>query len=186
MADMTRFVTFSVDQKYEGKYLTTKLLMILAYAIFCIGVIVAAGAFAKAIGILVSVIIVFLLLIKVIKPLTWKYVKVDHRYTLQSGTWKLFKDNTSQSLNPYYERKVKDAEAIVPMTEENIEKYINGVTYGKEFDLRGSLKAADAYIAVMPEEDGSKTLIKFVATNDALAIMKYYNSAATVVTAVYH
>ena len=72
------------------------------------------------------------------------------------------------------------------MTEENIAKYITGKTYGKVLDIRGDEKAADAYLAVFPEEDGSKTLIKFVATNDALSVMKYYNSAATVVTSVYH
>ncbi len=186
MADMTRFITFSVEQKYEGKYLTRKILMILAYIVFAIAVVVVAGAVAKAIGILVSVLVVFLLLIKVIKPLTWKYVKVDHRYTLQSGNWRLFQDNIAQVIEPYYERKVKDAEAIVPMTEENVAKYVDGKTFKNTYDLRGSVKAEDAYIAVMPEADGEKTLIKFVATNDALAIMKYYNSAATEVTHVYH
>lgn len=186
MADMTRFITFSVEQKYEGKYLRNKILMIAMYIVAAIGIIVGLTAWMKGIGVLIGVILAGVIVIKVLKPLTWKYVKVDHRYELQSGNWSIYLDHIERSIDFIYRRKIKEAEAIVPMTEENIAKYITGKTYGKVLDIRGDEKAADAYLAVFPEEDGSKTLIKFVATNDALSVMKYYNSAATVVTSVYH
>ena len=186
MADMTRFITFSVEQKDEGKYLRNKILLIAMYIVAAIGIVVGLTAWMKGIGVLIGVILGGVIVLKVLKPLTWKYAKVDHRYEMQSGNWMFYLDYSERSIDYFYKRKIKEAEAIVPMTEENIEKYVTGKTFGKEYDMRGSVKAEDAYIVLFPEEDGTKTLIKFVATNDALAVMKFYNAAATEVTHVYH
>lgn len=186
MADMTRFITFTVDQKYEGAYFWKKFGMIALYVVFFIGGVTLMTMWMKGIGVLIGVILFAVLLFKVLKPLTWKYVKTEHRYTMQHGSWELYLDHMGPSLNSYYRRKIKEATAIVPMTEENLKQYVEGKTFKNEYDLRGSTKAEDAYIAIFPEEDGTETLIKFVATNDALSIMAYYNKEATIVQKVYH
>lgn len=177
MNENTNFVEYSVEQKPEGKYLARKILLIGFYVVFA-----AVYFFMLTLGpVKIPMLIALLpLFLWIIIFFTWRYAAVEHEYTIVSGTMRLAEVYGNKTHKTIIEVKIKDMSVIAPWNEEAKAKLPAGIS--KTYNMLPSKSSPDAYYAVCGIEGGQKILILFDAIEKALKIMKFYNSAAIVVT----
>jgi len=166
---------FSVSQKSEGKWLVYRILMITLYVLFAVGYFIAIyvtrmiplGAF---IPLLVWILIFF----------TWRYVTPDYKYTLVSGVFTLY-TVYSKKEKKRLSFRICDAEKIAPVSKISDilstipKKHISVATPTKEDE--------NAYGAIFTE-GGIRRAVIFVPTDDAVRILRFYNSKATDISGI--
>ena len=169
---------YAATQKSEGKWKMRRILLLTAYVIYTAVYFVAIFV-SKLIplGALIPVtlwIIVFF---------TWRYVKPDYKYVIEKGTltfYIAYGNKKKKALAPEMSFKVSSCEAIAPRQE--IEAMANALFGIKVYSAVPSVNAADQYGALYKDESGNYCVFYFVATSQALKLLRFYNSK-TVVTA---
>lgn len=171
------YAEFGVTQKIEGKYKRNMFLCIALYVGLAAAVLLTSFLVGDG-GTFVIVIATACLfvIIPVLRTFTWdKYVKVDHKYVIDSAKIK-FTDTHGKKETVMFEKLVSSFSLIAPVTEEYKDKYTNAdVT----MDFRGTVKSPNSYF-LLDEEGGKKTVIFFEATQQAVKVMSFYNSKNTV------
>lgn len=170
---------YSAQQKSEGKFLVRKILMLLLYLAFTTAYLVVI--FVTRIIPLGALIPVFLWMLIFF---TWRYVKPDYKYEIATGMMTFsVKYGNKKKGKTVTEFKVSTAEKILPVA-----------TYGEEiaafapkkvYSALPSQNATDAYAALYTDQNGDRCVFYFVATEQALKLLRFYNSRTVVVKTAY-
>lgn len=186
MSELFTTYEFVVAQKAEGRFLRRRILFILMYAVYvvaflAVGVITRIGVPLVALVPVTTWILIFF---------TWRYVQVEYEYSITSGILVFTEVYGGRSRKKMMQVTLKDAVAILPLsdprTEAQVERFAPDIVYS----AIPSVKAEDTYVLLYVDENdkvkgkGKHVAFTFVATTQALKVMKYYNAFATTVTPV--
>lgn len=186
MSELFTTYEFVVAQKAEGRFLRRRILFVLMYMLYVatflgIGIITRIGIPLVALVPVTTWILIFF---------TWRYVQVEYEYSMTSGILVFTEIYGGRSRKKMMEVHIKDAAAILPMsdprTEVEVERFAPEIVYS----AIPSTHAEDTYVMLFEDRNeqvkgkGKHKAFTFVATTQALKIMKYYNSFATQVTPV--
>lgn len=158
---------YSASQKSEGLWLLYKILLIVGYVLFATVyfVIIYVTKFFP-VGALIPVFLWMLIYF------TWKYANPDYTYEITGGVFNYYvKYGKKKSLKSSF--KISEAKYIGPIGEYK-EKRPHTV-----YTAIPSKKSTDIYISVY--NTPTPCAIKFVATKDALRLLKRHNKD-TVIT----
>ena len=153
---------FSCEQKSKGKWLAFKLLLVLLYIAF-------AGAYFLIVyitrffpvGALIPVALWILI------HFTWRYANPDYTYTIEGGVFNYYRKFRHGKPQKKASFKISDAHYIGPL------RSYDGSAPKNVYSALPESRAEDAYIAVFGAN--SSSAIKFVATRDALRMLKRHN-----------
>lgn len=186
MSELFTTYEFVVAQKAEGRFLRRRILFILMYALYVaafltVGIITRIGIPLVALVPVTTWILIFF---------TWRYVQVEYEYSMTSGILVFTEIYGGRSRKKMMEVHIKDAIAILPLSDPATEEQVN--RFAPEIVYSGipSTKAEDTYVMLFEDrkeagkDKGKHVAFTFVATTQALKVMKYYNSFATKVVPV--
>jgi hypothetical protein len=186
MNDLFTTYEFVVAQKAEGSFLRRRILFILMYiayvtAFLTVGIITRIGIPLVALVPVTTWILIFF---------TWRYVQVEYEYSITSGILVFTEIYGGRSRKKIMEVHIKDASAILPLDDPRTEAQVDRFAPEVVHNAIPSKRAEDTYVMLYVDEKdkvkgkGVNTAFTFVATTQALKVMKYYNSLATTVVDV--
>lgn len=186
MSELFTTYEFVVAQKAEGRFLRRRILFILMYALYVaaflgIGIITRIGIPLVALVPVTTWILIFF---------TWRYVQVEYEYSMTSGILVLTEIYGGRSRKKIMEVHIKDAAAILPLSDPHTEVEVDRFAPEVVYSAIPSVKAEDTYVLLYEDREdqvkgkGKHKAFTFVATTQALKIMKYYNAFATKVVPV--
>ena len=172
MSELFTTYEFVVAQKAEGRFLRRRILFVLMYMLYVatfliVGIITRIGIPLVALVPVTTWILIFF---------TWRYVQVEYEY--------------SMTRKKIMEVHIKDAAAILPLSDPRTEVEVDRFAPEVVYNAVPSTKAEDTYVMLFEDRTeqikgkGKHMAFTFVATTQALKIMKYYNSFATTVVDV--
>lgn len=168
---------YAATQKSEGKWKIRKILLLCAYVLYTVAYfLIIFITKVIPLGALIPVTLWILVFF------TWRYVKPDYKYVIEKGTLTFYVvyGNKKKALKAKMNFKVSGAEAIAPR--EEILKRVEEISGIKVYSAVPSVSAPDQYGAIFKDDDGGYAVFYFVATAQALKLLRFYNSK-TIVTA---
>ena len=163
---------YTVDKKVEGSYGLKKLLMVLAYVLYCLAfLILIIYTRIVPLGAIIPLTLYILYLC------TWRFVSIEYKYTVESGLFTLYTVYGSRNKKKTCELRLKEAERIIPVCE-----YTNDIAAFapvKVYDGRSSRLTSDAY-AILFREEGKPAVIYVDAPEQSVKVFHYYNPHNTV------
>ena len=186
MSELFTTYEFVVAQKAEGRFLRRRILFILMYALYVtafltVGIITRIGIPLVALVPVTTWILIFF---------TWRYVQVEYEYSMTSGILVFTEIYGGRSRKKIMEVHIKDVTAILPLSDPRTEVQVERFEPETVYSAVPSKDATDTYVMLFEERGeqakgkGKHIAFTFVATTQALKIMKYYNSFATTVVPV--
>ena len=162
---------FSASQKAEGKWLLAKILLILGYIAFATVyfVIIYITKFFP-VGALIPLFLWMLVFF------TWKYANPDYTYEIVGGVLNYYVKYGNKKIQKAT-FKISDAKYIGPIVDYK-DKLPRAV-----YNAAPSETASDIYVAVY--NTPSPRAIKFVATKDALRLLKRHNQDTVITETSY-
>lgn len=181
MIDITTPYEYTVEQKAEGALRFKRLALLFLYILYPATLIFVVGNGSAAI---IAPLLAFIpLSLWIIIFLTWRYVKISHRYTVMSGKLTFVTLYGTRTQKTRCEITLKDAKHIAPVGfrehDERLEIFSPEITYS----ALSSKNAPDKYYIAFENAEGKKCVLFFEATSKVLEICKMYNQN-TVVTKV--
>ncbi|MBO5906780.1 MAG: hypothetical protein J6Q85_01320 [Clostridia bacterium] len=161
---------YAVMQKCVGKLKTRKRIIIFCYALFT--VIYFTLVFASK---LLPLGAVYPFLMYILVLATYKYVQIDNKYEILSGTMIFTRKYGNSKPKVLCEFKLKSAELVAPLEESKSE--ISSFAPKKIFDARSTQDAEGAYVALFRDNDGVPCSFCFEVTEEACRVLKYYSPA---------
>ena len=186
MSELFSTYEFAVAQKAEGRFLVRKILLMILYIVY-VGIALATGLTVRIVVPLLALIPVTLWIIIFF---TWRYTNIEYEYSMTSGVLTFTEIYGGRSRKKMAEFRIKDAVAILPLSDEETAKKVQKFDPMINYCAIPQKNARDTYVALYLDENvkiGGKprhNAFTFVATGQALKILKYYNPTATVVTQV--
>lgn len=155
------------DKIKRGLYICGAAVVIIALAAVCVisKMLLYFAPFVAAFGIYLA-------------RFLFRYFQHEYKYTLDRSVFTMVRFYGKSKPHPYFSLDVKDAEAIVPYSEESAAKYPED-----GFDIVHtsyvSKDSRDLYMIIW-NKDGKKVLSYFEASKKALKMMKFYNPLTVV------
>ena len=173
MEDFNYF-EYASEQKPEGKFFILRIILIALY--FAFAAVYFLVAYITRIIPIVAILPIFLWMLIFF---TWRYTSPDYKYTIESGIFTFsigYVKNKKKSKSSF---KISTATAIMPLEQakEEIAKFAPAASYSSV----PSVKSEDVYVALYTDNYGKKCAMYFVATSQALRLLRFHNSR-TVVT----
>ena len=171
---------YTVEKKVEGKYRLYRILIILGYVLF------GAGYFiGLAIAHLYPIMAFTPLLIWILVFFTWRYVSVEYRYETVSGGIKFYTVYGGKKKKMMLDMRIKELNEISPVNADTKAR-ISSTRFDKSyFFARSERDDTDKYFATFIDSDGKECIVYFEATEQALKILKFYNSNTTIAKTRY-
>ena len=173
MEDFNSF-EYAAEQKPEGKYFAFRIALLALYVVF------AAAYFLVAyITRIIPIVAILPIFLWILIFFTWRYTSPDYKYTIESGTFTFSVGYVKNKKKPRTSFKISTAEAILPLDQANerIAEFSPAVSYSSV----PSVNSSDVYVALYTDEQGKKCAMYFIATSQALRLLRFHNSR-TVVT----
>ncbi len=112
--------------------------------------------------------------------LTWRYVAVEYEYSLAGGFMTLNKIYGGRSRKKVADIRIKDMTLIAPFDGDYI-KEAERYAPERTIDFTSDLQKPEVYIALYETEDKRRGILYFEVTDQALRILRYYNSQAVAI-----
>ncbi len=160
---------FACERKVKGKLKLRAVLFILlyiAYVLITFSLIVSLKI--VPLGALIPITLWILVLC------TWRYVKIDNKYTVESGVMTLKRRYGNSKSKKVTEFLIRDAVAIAPLNERgrlDIVKF----SPTRSIDALPEADCNGAYYALYNDSDSQRCVLYFKATDEALKILSFYN-----------
>ena len=177
MDEYSNYAEHIVECKKEGKFKRERLIYNLAYLFLLIVSIVLFCVLFQ--GFFPLLLVVFILIFTTYFIFK-RYLYAEYFYKISKGVMTFVLVRGRKKGKKVIEVAVKDMELIAPMTDEYKEKY-QSADIKKVYNCLGTKKSPDAHFILFTDAKGEKSVIYFEAISKALAIMKFYNSQATVI-----
>ena len=163
---------YTVAKKVEGKYLLHRILMIVGYVLlgsaYFFGLFLAHFYPLMAFVVLIVWITVFF---------TWRYVSIEYRYETESGMIRFYTVYGGKKKKLVLEKRIKEFIEISKCSEDNLAR-ISAAEFNNVYRLvRSESFGPDDYFATF-ELNGKNCIVYFEANEQALKILKFYNSSA--------
>lgn len=177
MNDSSNYTEYVVAQKPEGKLRSKRILLVLLYVAFSIGWLVGVVGILKIwpLGMFTPLFTWMLVFF------TWRYVSIEHEYTMVSGTISFTEIYGRRTRRQMFEYKIKEMTRIAPVSDQYKNDY-DATDIVVRYDFRGSASSPDAYFFTFKTSDGKAGVVFFEATAKALKIFRFYNPSATVMS----
>ena len=170
---------YSAQQKPEGKFRVRMILFLALYFLFSATYFVVI--YITRVLPLGAILPIFLWMLIFF---TWRYVKPDYKYEIVTGTLTFtVRYGNKRKGKVATEFKVSSAHAIIPAADS--EPTVKEFAPAKVYSALPSVSAADAYVALYTDKSGNKCAFYFVATEQALKLLRFYNSRTVVVKTTY-
>lgn len=114
----------------------------------------------------------------------FRYLQNEYRYTVDRSNFKMELIHGKAKPKLLYETDVKDMSFAVPATEENRQKYSDGID--KTVYCCISETSPDLYMTSFKTKSGKTVLMYFEGSKKALKIMNYYNKNIEVSNTLNH
>lgn len=114
--------------------------------------------------------------------LTWRYTSVEYEYAITSGEMtvsKIYGGRTRRELTCF---RLRNCTMIAPATDRLWAERAELFPADERISALSAPDAPDAYFAAYENEDGSRGIVYFEATQKALRICHFYNASATTLT----
>ena len=172
---------YAAEQKSEGKYKLIRTLVLLGYFLF-------AAAYAlvfAAILMIPQVIAVLPIFIWMLVYFTWKYTKPDYRYVIERGdmNFNVYYGKKKKGGKPVCSFKISSASAIAPKAE--LAEAIREAKVKRVYSAVPSASSSDVYAALFTNKDNESCVFYFVATAQALKLLRFLNSKTIMTKTVY-
>lgn len=171
---------YVVAPQKEGKYLMKRILMICAYVALVLALLVLLISFPA----LTPVFALSLVFMLIIIFFTWRFVSVEHEYSMVSGEVTLSDIYGGRSRKTIVTFRLKECTMIAPAHVREWQERAELFGASRVYSALSSPDAPDAYFATFEDEKGTRCIVYFEATEKALKICRFYNPSATVVTKV--
>lgn len=182
----SNYAEFVVEKKVEGKYRMQRMLMILFYvAVFgaVLGVVALVNELTGGLGLfMVPMFALAPVAAWMLHFFTWRFVSIEYAYTIDHSYMTVDKVMGGKLALELFKAQVKDFEVIAPYTEE-VKAQFKQNPPAKVIEAVGSMSDPDIYYAALTQ-NGAKTVVLFRASGQALKALKFYNSAAIVMSDV--
>ncbi len=177
---MEEFQTYEyvVAKKKTGNYAVKRVLLIVAYIFYALGLLLTGFMFELIVPLLALIpislwIIVFF---------TWRYVSVEYEYSMVSGEVTVSEIYGGRSRKQKLIFRLKDCTMIAPLAAREWQERAELFGATKVYSALSAEDATDAYFATFENENKEKCIVYFEATEKALKICRFYNPSATVMT----
>ena len=171
---------FVVAPKKEGKYLMKRVGMIIAYAVVVLALLMLLISFPA----MTPVFALSLVFMCIIVFFTWRYVSVEYEYSMVSGEVTLSNIYGGRTRRQVLTFRLKDCTMIAPAHVREWQERAELFGAEKVYSALSTAGVPDAYFATIEDENKTKCIVYFEATEKALKICRFYNPSATVVTKV--
>ena len=164
---------YVVSPKKQPIWRLKRALMLLTYAAY-VTTLLIVGLNTK---LLVPMMALIPLSTWIIVWLTWRYVSVEYEYSLTGGVMTLNKILGGRSRKKIADIRIKEMTLVAPFEGDVIaqaERYAPERTV----DFTSDLQKPEVYFALYETEDKRRGILYFEATEQALRILRYYNSQA--------
>ena len=158
---------YAVMQKPVGKLRKRKNLLIFSYIIFT--VIYFTAIFTSK---LLPLGAVYPFLFYILFLATYRYVQVDNKYIVISGTLTFTRRYGNSKPKVLTEFKLKAADIIAPIDESKAE--IEAFSPNKTFSALSAPDVEGGYVALYRDSDNVPCAFYFEVTEEALKVLKYY------------
>ncbi len=158
---------YAVMQKNIGKLKKRKNLLIISYIIFT--VVYFTLIFTSKL-LPLGAVYPFLMYILVLS--TYKYVQIDNKYTIISGSLIFARKYGNSKPKVLAEFKLKTAEIIAPINQ--CKEQIASFAPKNIFDARSAPDVENAYVALYRDKENAPCAFYFEITEDAHKVFKYY------------
>ena len=158
---------YAAMQKNVGKLKNRKILLITSYVLFTL-VYFTMIFISKRLPL--GAIYPFLLYILFL--LTYRYVQIDNKYTITSGTLIFTRKYGNSKPVTLTEFKLKSAELVAPIDQSADE--ISSFAPKKIFNALPSPDTENGYVALYRDSDGAPCAFYFEVTEEACRVLKYY------------
>lgn len=167
---------YGKEAKIEGKLKVRRNLLLLLYVLFTAG---AFGAiFASNILPLGAIVPIFVWMLIFF---TWRYVKIDNKYVIESGTLTFTRKYGNSKPRVVTEFRIKSAELIAPLKDS--ERNVKDFDPELEYSAVSSTSSEDVYVCLYKNADGKRCAFYCEVTNAAIKMLRYYNENTVVVKA---
>lgn len=166
---------YVVSLKNRPKYKIRRALLLAAYILYAAAMLVVGVAS----GWLAPLLALVPLSAWIIVWLTWRYGTVEYEYSLTGGVMTLSKIYGGRTRRRLGEITIKSMSAIMPFEGEYI-KQAERYAPERTIDLTADLQRPNVYCALYETSEKRRGILYFEATDRALRILKYYNSATVV------
>ena len=167
---------YGKEARIEGKLKVRRNLLLLLYVLFTAG---AFGAiFASKIYPLGAIVPIFVWMLVFF---TWRYVKIDNKYVIESGTLTFTRKYGNTKPKVITEFRIKTAKLIAPLKDN--EHKVKDFAPELEYSAVSSALSEDVYVCLYENADGKRCAFYCEVTNAAIKMLRYYNEN-TVVTKV--
>ena len=163
---------YVVSLKNRPKYRLRRALLLCAYVLYAI-VLFVVGV---ATGWLAPLLALVPLTVWILVFLTWRYGSVEYEYSLTGGIMTLSKIYGGRTRKRLGEITIKGMSAITPFEGDYI-KAAERYSPEKTLDITSDLQRPNVYCALYETDEKRRGILYFEATDRALRILKYYNSA---------
>lgn len=182
----SNYAEFVVEKKVEGTYKLQRMLMVLFYlAVFAgiLGIVALVNKLTGGLGLfMVPLFCLAPLAAWMLHFFTWGFVSIEYSYTVDHSYMTVEKVMGGKKKKELFKAQVKDFEVIAPYTEE-VKASFKQNPPAKVIEAVGSLSDPDIYYTALTQ-NGAKTVVLFRASGQALKALKFYNSAAIVMSEV--
>ena len=158
---------YAVMQKTVGKLKTRKTVILASYALFTV-LYFTLVFWSK----LLPLGAVYPFLIYILVLATYRYVQIDNKYEIHSGTLIFTRKYGNSKPKTLCEFKLRDAELVAPLSQS--ENEISSLAPQKIFDARSAPDAENAYVALYKDNDGKVCAFYFEVSDEACKVLKYY------------
>ncbi len=173
--DLSATYEYVVSPRKQAKWKWKRVGMIALYIVYVI-TLLAVGIRAR---LLIPLLTFVPLSTWILIWLTWRYVSVEYEYSLTGGVMTLSRILGGRSRKTEAEIRIKEMHMIAPFEGEYI-KQAEAYAPERTIDFTADLQHPDVFFALYETSEGRRGILYFEATDQALKILKYYNSATVV------
>lgn len=167
---------YVASPKKQPIFRLKRALMVLGYSVYVVALLIV-GFTTR---LLVPMMALVPLSTWILVWLTWRYVAVEYEYSLAGGFMTLNKIYGGRSRKKVAEIRIKDMSMIAPFDGDYI-KEAERYAPERTVDFTSDLQKPEVYFALYETEDKRRGILYFEATDQALRILRYYNSQAVVI-----
>jgi hypothetical protein len=109
--------------------------------------------------------------------LTWRFTQIEYELSFFSGTLTVSRIYGGRTRKKLAEITIRDFLGVYPCEEPYTEK-INAFEHDKEIFAASSADAPELWAAFWKDEDGTRYVLWFEATEKAVKVFRFYNSSA--------
>lgn len=176
--DLTETFEYVDVKKKNRKIIMHKILLVMLY-VFYVTTFLLVGTFTRLIAPLLAFIP---LTLWILVFLTWKYTNIEYEYSITSGELTFSKIYGSRKRKFKMKVMIKQFELVMKYESGEAEDRLLMYEPQKEYIAVSSLDDEGVYYALFREDDGTHCVFYFKANDEALKIIKFYNSRAFIST----